>query len=232
MARDDEGNGDGNGNGGLPGIGHDLREQITAILIHVGETRKGIRGLERGQTELKDTIEALREASITRSFCEEKHGAIQRQFLGVERELDALRKKTGTGVAHPAVPAVYPHHDPYENTGPFKIPTAESAVEEVLEKKQERRRNSLTFYLSAAGGTIAIISALTVGIVKLVHLIDKVENTAETSVRNAANQVEKARQELSEEIAARRIVHIRIPVAPDAGPPATPPKRAPKRRIP
>lgn len=197
-------------------------DRLTTILVHVGETRKGIARLEGDVKDIKDVLAKV----VTTEDCNHVHDRLDRDVAGIQTELRELRKKP-TGVSHQAVPATAasvstPAPAPGGNSGAFPIP---QQVEEVLERRQEHSRKSLSFWLATIGSLVSLFGAAVFGFTKLSQYLHRVDQAVEESTI----KTELLREELRRDLEKRRAAPvIKAPAPPDAGtPPLTP---ATKRR--
>lgn len=195
-------------NGEIPG------DRLSAILVHVGATRKGIRRLEGDVKEVKEKLDDLARRAVTIDGCSHIHARLDRELDNVKQEL--RRKPTGTG--HPNVTAALAAQVA-QGVKPQEV------VEEVLERRQDKRRRSVNFWLATMGAAVGLISGAVVGIVKLGAYLDKL-NQAVTAQSAQSD-------ELRQELAKRRTIIIKEPIRPDAGPtPPAPPSSVSKRKWP
>jgi hypothetical protein len=211
-------------------------DKLSMILVHVGETRKGIKRLEGDVREVKESISTLQSSTVRKDECAQRHVVVAQSINSLDTDLKEIRdgvreiKKSGTGTGYAAVdvqpPAPAPLPPAPTTSGVFTPP--KEVVEEVLDQRQEKTRKNLTFWLATIGTVGSLLSAGAVGIYKLVKYLDRVDRMVELNTKES----EATRQEIKEQLKRElqpKVVYVRAGTS-DAG--VAPPPKRPRRRVP
>ena len=195
-------------------------DKLTMILLHVGETRKGIKRLEDDVREVKDSISTLENHTVRKDECTQRHVVVANSIGALGSDLKEIRDgvreiKRKSGAGYPAVGAMA--------SAPQEI------VEEVLEQRQEKTRKTLTFWLSLIGSVAALAGGTATGVYKLVKYLDRVDQTVGRSSKESTAASQAIAEEIRKVLAREpRVIYVKS--AADA-PPDQPAKR-PRRRNP
>ena len=168
-------------------------EDITGVLIQIagdiGQTREGIVNLKNSYTQVvADVGDIKRRLSDTVKVtdCANKHKEIETSLSGLQTALvTEIRSNSASGEVE------------------FVASSAEKAVRE-----RDRRRKSVTYWLTVSGAIVGLLGTLVIGSWKLVSFTKDVNDT-----------MLQTRQQLSDEIGQtkRHVVYVQVPVYPDAG---------------
>ena len=185
-------------------------DKLTMILLHVGETRKGIKRLESDVSDVKDSVSALQNNTVRRPECTERHVVVANSIKDLSSNLTEIRDnvraiKRGTGQTYPVVTGS--HSMPSVLTAPTK------SIEEVLDAKQEKARKSITFWLYTISALSTLIGGAVFGLVKLGTYTDRVNKVMERSIEQS-EQTRRTTDELVQE--KRKMAEIQARIR-DAG---------------
>jgi hypothetical protein len=186
--------------------------KLGTILIHVGETRKGIKRLEGDVREIKETLRSV----ITTGECGRRMDSVSSSLAEIMQDVREVRGKKGTGATYSAVLP----------TGPMPAPKPEDIVEEYFEGRRERARRSVTFWITTASLLAALLGGSALALVKLGLYVDRVEAGANEGLKREREEAERFRQEVQQELLRQRNT-FRTPAV-DARIPIPAPRNAPR----
>jgi len=86
----------------------DEQKTLNEILIHVGETRKGISGLETDVRDFKDQVSVVSREGVKRPECTERHRVVAASISDLKQDLAEIKKdvrtiRIKTSEDHPAI---------------------------------------------------------------------------------------------------------------------------------
>lgn len=163
---------------------------LNKILIHMGETRKGISNLETAVCDVQKELNTLNQGTVRRPECTQRHVAVSRSIDKVTDTLDGIKGnvlaiKRQTGEGHPAV-----------TVGMLK--GAES-------------KRGLKYWIGVGVGMttlLGFLASLTWGIISVGRYIEKVDRLTSVSKK----QQKEIRKEIGEVAKARpRVVYVEVP---------------------
>jgi hypothetical protein len=188
-------------------------DKITMILLHVGEARKGISRLENDIDGVKENLSTLQGDAVQKGECTQRHVVVAKSIESLSIDLKEIRdnvrdiKRTSSSL-YPIVKA--PHGDTSATAITQTLST--EAIENVLEKRQEKARKSITFWLSAAGAGLSLLSGLVFGLIRFSQYLERVNKAVEDSGR----RVEETQREVHR-VANQGARIVYVTVGADAG---------------
>jgi hypothetical protein len=195
------------------------------ILVHVGETRKGMKTLEGDVKGIRGHLRDLNHSSVRKDECTRRHVVVASSVDSVKSELkqdlseikaDVRAIKTRTGDDHPALTPQM-----LGDTSPGFEPEA-STVEETKAK-------GLKYWLGVLTASITIfgfLGAILWGVFRVGRYMERVDQ----AIIKSAKSQQKLQTTMQQ--AAKKpphIIYVRGSLT-DAGPPPTLPKRPPRRK--
>lgn len=191
---------------------NDNEDKLATILVHVGETRKGISNLEKDVKDIKRELIF----TVRKTECTEKHSIVNDHVGNVQEIVSSLREdvaeiktdirhvRANTGHGYPAVSAGNPPPEPNPHLTPEKM---QEELDKLNDERSERKRKNFAFWLATFSTLIGIIGSLGFGVYKMVTYMSKIDMAI--SATNSELKKDK--------VQAQRVVYIKVPFVPDAG---------------
>lgn len=165
-------------------------DTLNEILIHMGETRKGLANLESAVSDVQKELTALNQGAIKRQECTQRHVVVNKSMDKVTDKLDdikadvlAIRRQTG---------------DEYP------------AITQSMLRNAEGKKG-LKYWISVSVGMttlLGFLASLTWGIISIGRYIEKVDRLAQASKQ----QQKEIRKEIGEVAKAKqKIVYVEVP---------------------
>jgi hypothetical protein len=200
-------------------------ENNTRILIQIagdiGRTREATETLKDNYATLTEDVKEIKEQlgkTVTTPECVEKHRQVSRTMEVVKTDIIAEIKKSGTGVAHPAITS--------EMLKAASAPTVQemaTALEEKAEEKKEKRRKMLAVWVGIITGVVGLFSGGAWGVYKVAVYATKLETLVSTGNQEVQSEIRKNKNS--------KVVVVKFPPLPtkndDAVEPPEPPEPTP-----
>ena len=181
------------------------------ILVHVGETRKGMKTLEDDVGGIRRQIHDLGKSSMPKDECTARHVIVAKSIDGVKTELrddlqqikaDVRAIKVRTGAEHRIV----------SRNG--ALPTS-GGPPPAPEDKQPRGLKYWLGVMTAAISIISFLGAILWGVFQVGQYMERVDQSINKSAKRQQQLQATVKQVVTQE---PRVVYIKVPVHPDAGP--------------
>lgn len=137
-------------------------DKLNTILIHVGETRKGITGLEAAVNNISKEV-------VRRPECTERHvvvatsiGALKEDLNEIRQDVKAIRRTTGQG---------------------------HQAITQTMLELSEDKKKGLKYWIGVGVGAITILSflgSIFYGVVSLGRYIERIDSLARKAEKSNA----------------------------------------------
>lgn len=172
------------------------------ILVHVGETRKGMETLESDVGGIRRQLHDLGRTAVPKDECTSRHTVVAQSIDGVKAELrsdlqqikaDVRTIKTRTGPEHPVVP---------RNNG------------NGIEVGKAHGPKYWLGILTAAISILSFLGAILWGMVKVGQYMERVDRTINASAKSQQKFQSTVKRVATQE---PRVVYVQVPVHPDAG---------------
>jgi DNA repair exonuclease SbcCD ATPase subunit len=212
------------------------QDTLNQILIHVGETRKGIAGLESDVKKIEHHLSELNHSAVRKAECTQRHVVVAQSIGGLKDELkadikgvkdevrqdlqeikqDVRHVKSRTGQDHPAI------------TSGMLLGTATGETELPEEPKEGKGPK---YWLGVAGGIIGILLFLggsALGLMKLGRKWEQMEQTVEAARKQQAAAAQ--RQETQAKQLQQAVKKLQQPIILPSPPAPEPTPKRPRRR--
>lgn len=206
------------------------QQTLNEILIHVGETRKGIEGLEGDVRKIEHHLAELNHSAVRKDECTQRHIVMAQSVTGLKDELKADIRGVQTGMREDLKEIKTDIRQVKSRTAqdhPVVTPEMLAAGYE-LEPEDEVAPKGLKHWLSVIGGFIGVAMFLGMvgfGLMTLGRKWEQMEQTLEATRRKEAADRKKDEAAMRELKAA--VKQLQPSTAQTFGPPAPAPK--PKR---
>lgn len=182
-------------------------DKLSTILIHVGETRAGLDGLQASVQQVREEVRQIGRDSVPKGECTERHIVVAnsiaslRSDLGeIKGDVKAIRRQTGQ--EHRAI------SDDVLKAGAEQ----RSGLNRLLSSQR-----GLKYWISLSVGLIAVLSfvgSVLWGVANVGRYIERVDAMAEAS-RRAQVKLERKIDQTKEVARSQRVIYM----LPDAGAP-------------
>ena len=182
------------------------QDALNRILVHVGETRKGIENLEADVQQINKQLRDLSGASVRRQECQAHRDTVTRSVTGLQRALSEIKQdikhvRGKTDQAHPVITAQM---------------LAQNRAGSGSPHSSNKESRGLKYWLALSlgiGSLVTLLGGGAMGLMRLGRSWERMDQTIEAFQKQQA----KANAEFRKFAAQPKVVHIRT-VAPDAGP--------------
>lgn len=190
------------------------------ILVHVGETRKGMQSLEGDVGGIREQIQGLNRTAVPKEECTARHVVVARSVDGVKKELrddlqqikaDVRAIKVRTGAEHPVLTAKM-------------LTNGGNGCDNINGPPTEGKGVKYWLGVITAGITIVgFLGGMLWGVFRVGRYMERVDQTILQSAKG-----QKKLQTTMNQVATQepRVIYVQVPVHPDAGP-----TRRPRRRV-
>lgn len=200
------------------------------ILVHVGETRKGMKTLEGDVKGIREHLRELNHSSVRKQECTGRHVVVAQSIDSVKQGLkgdlseikaDIRAIRTRTGDTHPAVTP-----QALGGTNPGFEPEAPT-------EEEETKAKGLKYWLGVTTASITILGflgAIIWGVFKVGRYMERVDQ----AIQKSAKSQQKLQTTMQQATKTPHVIYVHGTIS-DAGLPpwpSPPKKRQPRRRLP
>lgn len=178
-------------------------DALNEILIHMGETRKGVSNLETSMSGVRQELNELNQGTVKRPECTERHVVVARSINAVTEKLDDIKGdvmaiRRNTGKEYPAItPSMLKGGD---------------------------GKKGIKYWVSVGVGIttlLGFLASLVWGVISVGRYIEKVDQLTQVSKK----QQSEIKKEIGEVAKAKpKIVYVKVPAKVEEKP-------ATKRRV-
>jgi hypothetical protein len=193
---------------------------LNDILIHVGETRKGIANLETNVEQIKDHLAVLNHSTVKKSDCRHRHESVRVNVDGLQQDLSEVKGGVKTLL----------HSDTGQELAAVTPEMLSASGSQVAIPEDDTNKGMRGWLVIAVGigAILTLLGGVALGLMKVGRHWERLDQSFQ-DMQERQKQTTKKLQQAAQRV--NRTVYIKVPMAPsDAGVrPRPKPKRRPKR---